>query len=409
MSARPLFLLFLSGLASCVSYERNDATPQSIAAIIDARVGGTFSVDQAIDVALRQNPRLQALTARLRAADAATTVPLPVRANWLGRNESVEALIDPIALLGLGPRGAAIDRAESRVLEAAAQLVVQRWQTIAGVATEFHIHKALQELQVTDLDLDVDSFERAGLASPVAAMQLRAAQARSHSEQVELTRERSDNLARLRELLGLPDHAQLTITAIVDDWLQQPEGTASEIVTRPDLSLAAARFEVADAELYQAVTEQYPSLKLGPNISLIGNPMRAMAMLQIPIGMQGLAEAARERREATRSELESAFLHARREASLSQQQLIATQAVAAATAAGLRSSAAAFDAARASIKVEVDAFAKFANAATKVMRNTMEHRRAVLARVRAEVQRASAYGWPRGQQPTPNKIPEQQS
>ena len=95
MSARPLFLLFLSGLASCVSYERNDATPQSIAAIIDARVGGTFSVDQAIDVALRQNPRLQALTARLRAADAATTVPLPVRANWLGRNESVEALIDP--------------------------------------------------------------------------------------------------------------------------------------------------------------------------------------------------------------------------------------------------------------------------------------------------------------------------
>ena len=160
MSARPLFLLFLSGLASCVSYERDDATPQSIAAIIDARVGGTFSVDQAIDVALRQNPRLQALTARLRAADAATTVPLPVRANWLGRNESVEALIDPIALLGLGPRGAAIDRAESRVLEAAAQLVVQRWHTIAGVATEFHIHKALQELQVVDLDLDVDSFER---------------------------------------------------------------------------------------------------------------------------------------------------------------------------------------------------------------------------------------------------------
>jgi outer membrane protein TolC len=213
----------------------------------------------------------------------------------------------------------------------------------------------------------------------------------------------------LRELLGLPDHAQLTITAIVDDWLQQPEGTAREIVTRPDLSLAAARFEVADAEFYQAVTEQYPSLKLGPNISLIGNPLRAMAMLQIPIGMQGLAEAARERREATRSELESAFLHARREASLSQQQLIATQAVAAATAAGLRSSTAAFDAAGASIEVEVDAFAKFANAATKVMRNTMEDRRAVLARVRAEVQRASAYGWPRGQQPTPTKIPEQQS
>jgi outer membrane protein TolC len=407
--ARPIVLLFLSSLASCVSYERDDATASSIAAIVDARVGGTFSVDHAIDVALRQNPRLQALSARLRAANAASTVPLPVRTNWRGRNETIEVLVDPIELLGLGTRGATIDRAESRVIEAAAELVVQRWQTIAGVVTEFRIHKALQELQVADLDLNVESFERAGLASPVAAMQLRAAQARNNSEQIELTRERSDNLARLRELLGLPDHAELTITAIADDWLQQPEGTASNIVTRPDLSLAAARFKVADAKFYQAVTEQYPALKLGPNISLDGNPLRAMAVLQIPIGMQGLAEAARERREASRAELESAFLQARREASLSQQQLIATQAVAAATAAGLQSSATAFEAARASIEVEVDAFAKFANAATQVMRNTMEHRRAVLARVRAEVQRASAYGWPRGQQPTKAKMPEQQS
>lgn len=409
MSARTLFLLLLSGLASCVSYERDDATPESIAAIVDARVGGTFTVDQAIDVALRQNPRLRALTARLRAADAATMVPLPVSANWLGRNESIEAVVDPIALLGWGPRGAAIDRAESRVLEAAAQLVVQRWQTIAGVVTEFRIHKTLQQLQVADLDLDVASFERAGLASPVAAMQLRAALARSNSEHLELARERSDNLARLRELLGLPDAAELTITAIDDNWLQQPEGTASDIITRPDLALAAARFEVANAEFSQAVAEQYPSLQLGPNVSLVGNPLRAMAMLRIPIGMQGLAEAARERREATRADLESAFLQAKREASVSQQQLVATQAVALATAAGLKSSTTTFDAARISIEVEVDAFAKFANAATKVMRSTMEHRRAVLAHVRAEVQRAAAYGWPRSQQPSQAKMTEQQS
>jgi hypothetical protein len=125
--------------------------------------------------------------------------------------------------------------------------------------------------------------------------------------------------------------------------------------------------------------------------------------------MQGLAEAAREHREATRAELESAFLQATREASVSQQQLVATQAVAMATAAGLQSSTTAFHAARASIEVEVDAFAKFANAATTVMRNTMEHRRAVLEHVRAEVQRATAYGWPRRQQPSPAKMPEQQS
>tara|TARA_R110002072_G_scaffold109160_1_gene236293 strand:- start:62074 stop:63303 length:1230 start_codon:yes stop_codon:yes gene_type:complete len=409
MLARPLLLLFLSGLASCVSYERDDATPQSVAAIIDARVGGTYTIDEAIELALHQNPRLQALLARLRAANAATTVPIPLRINWLGRREALEVLIDPIALLGLGPRGAAIDSAESLLLEAAAQLAVQRWRTIAAVVTEYRIYAALQKLQVADLNLDIESFERAGLASPVAALQLRAAQARSTSEQAQLTRERSDNLARLRELLGLPDSAELTITASTDDWLQQPDGTASDLVTRPDLSLAAAQFQVADAEFYQTVTEQYPSLQIGPNISLAGDPLRAMAVLQIPIGMQGLAEAARERREATRSELEAAFLLAKREASVSDQQLLATQADAAATAAGLQASTTAFDAARASIEVEVDAFAMFADAASMVMRNTMEHRSAVLAHARAEVQRAVAYGWPRIPQQSPPQMPEQQS
>ena len=408
MSARPLLLLLLSSLASCVSYQRNDATAPSIAAIVDARTGGTFTVDEAIDVALRQNPRIRALAARLRAANAATTVPLPMRVNWRGRNESLEVMVDPIALLGLGTRGAIIDGAESAVLEAAAELVVARWQIIADVATEFLVHAALQELQIADMDLSAESFERAGLASPVAAMQLRAAQSGNHSEQLQITRELSDNKARLRELLGLSDHAKLTITAIAEDWLQQPEGTSNEILKRPDLSLASARFQVADAKFYQSVTEQYPSLNIGPNITFDGNPLRAMAALQIPIGMHGRAEAAREIREASRAELETSYLRAKREASISQQQLIATQAVATATTAAVRSSTIALNAARATIEVDSGTFAQFAKAATQVVHQTMEHRRAVFARVRAEIQRAQAYGWPHGQQPKSDNMPEQQ-
>src|SRR5690606_8157328 len=148
------------------------ADTESTAAIVASRNGGTFSVEAAIELALQQNPRLRALTALVRAADANTIVPVTLRTEWRERMDAIEAVIDPIALLGLGPRGAAIDAADARLTEAVSQLAVQRWRTIAEIGEEFTIHAALCELKVTDLDLDVDAFERAGLASPIAAQQL---------------------------------------------------------------------------------------------------------------------------------------------------------------------------------------------------------------------------------------------
>jgi len=397
MSARQTHLLLISVLAGCVHYERDDSDAQSIAAEIDARTGGTYSIDEAIVLALHQNAELRAVEASVRAAGGERTVPLPMRAAWRGRVEAIEILLDPVALLGLGPRGAAIDAAQARHAEALAQLTVARWRVVAAVATEFQIHAALNRLKVVDLKLDVDAFEHAGLASNVAAQQLRAAQLREKSEQAELRRAHSDNRARLRELLGLPGHAALTITAMPESWLQQPKGTDAELLSRPDLLLAAARFEVADRDFQKAVADQYPSLQIGPNVSLVGDPLRAMGILQIPFAMQGLAEAARERREATRANLEVAFLAATREAATSEQQFATAMAVAAATSMTLQASTTAFAAARAAIEVEVQAFGSFSSAADMVMRNTLEHRRAVIEKARATVQRATAFGWPRKQ------------
>jgi len=394
MSARPTTLLLLTVFAGCVSYERDDADPQSIAAIVAQRTGGTFSIDDAIAIALRQNAELRAAEANVRAADAASTVPLIVRSDYRGRPETIELLVDPIALLGFGPRGAAIDTAVARHAEAVAQLATARWRVIAAIAEEFAIDAALTQLEVADLQLDVEAFERAGLAAPVAAQQLRAAQLRQVSEQAELDRARSDNHARLRELLGLPSNAELTLTPMPESWLQQPAGISAELLRRPDLALATARFEVADREFKKAVADQYPTLQIGPNISLLNDPLKAMGMLQMPFAMHGLAEAARLRRDAARVTLEAAYLAANREASLNQQQRNAAAATAAATAMALQASTTSFAAARAAIEVELDAFGTFSNAAVKVMRNTMEHRKAAVAKARADVRRAVAYAWP---------------
>jgi len=403
MSARPVFIFSLCILTSCVSYEPDRATPRSVAEAVETRRAGILGIDDAIQLTLEQNPELLALQARARAAGAATTVALPVQGEWRGRNEAAGMIVDPIALLGLGPRGAEIDLAKSQHIAATQALAVARWQKITAVVEEFLIYKALHQLSVADLRLDTDAFVKAGLASPLAATNLHAAQAKAASERVELDRAKNDCEARLRQLLGLPQSAPLTIQNIPDNWLLQPSGHDAELLSRPDLSLSAARFEVADAKFRKAVAEQYPSFQIGPNFSLRGDPLRSMAMLKIPIGMHGHAAAAREQREAARLDLEAAFLRARREASLNEEALRSAAAMSRAAETALQASTVAFEAARGAIEVESDAFANFASTARMVMRDTSEHRRAAIATARASIRRAAAFGWPGSQNDTEDK------
>ena len=71
MSARFILTLFIPVLTSCVSYEREEASPQSVADTVAARTSGVLSIDAAIQLALDQNPELRALEARARGAAAA--------------------------------------------------------------------------------------------------------------------------------------------------------------------------------------------------------------------------------------------------------------------------------------------------------------------------------------------------
>ena len=399
--ALPLGAVVLTGLGalpSCVSYEADDATPQSVAAVVDARPGGRFTVAEALALALRQHPELRALAARLRAAEAERTVPLPFAGELRGRNESIGLMVDPVALLGLGPRGGAIERQDAAWLEAAEQLAVARWRVAAEVVEAFAIDRALAELDVPDWSFDVDAFAAAGLAAAADVARLQAAVALAGRERAELERERADNASRLRHLLGLSAAAELVLehedTAASDNVLQQPAGTLQDLLHRPDLALAAARFELADAEFRLAVQEQYPRLQIGPNVSLRGDPLRAMGMLQLPVLTGGRAVAARERRLAARADLEDALLEARSEAEQRDQALQVAVAALAASAAESRASAESMRAASAAVDVEVDAFGMLARAASERMRAVAQHRQAVLQHERAQVWRASAYGWP---------------
>lgn len=385
-------------LAGCVAYERDDSDATSLAAAAQKREGGTFTWSDAVATALRQNAELLALEADVRAAGV-TSTPIDVDLAFPTDFIMLSAIVDPVALLGLGARGATMDVVRAEAVVATERLAVARWRTIAAVTEAFAVEASLAAIATPKLEVDTKAFERAGLASSLATAQLRAADARLAAEVTMLAAERDANRARLRELLGLPANATCEFARGDDPLIEQPQHEGDTILARPDLALATAEFRVADAEFALAVAEQYPSLRVGPDI-----PMRrglgvveSLWEARVPFATSGRAEAARERRDAARSRLLAAWLRADNEAVAADRALAAARAADDAAATGLQASVQALTIGKAAIRVEEDAFDRVAEAATMVARDAMERRLTALARARAEVARAVALGWPAAQ------------
>ncbi|MBL8749145.1 MAG: hypothetical protein JNK78_08295 [Planctomycetes bacterium] len=382
-------------IAGCVAYERDDSDAASVAATAQRREGGAFTWGEAVATALRQNAGLQALEAEARAAGAVST-PIDVDLEFPTDFIMLSAIVDPVALLGLGARGAAIDVARAEAAAAAERLAVARWRTIAAVTEAFVVEASLAAIATPGIEVDATAFERAGLASPLASAQLRTANARLAAERSGIAAERDTNRARLRELLGLPADADCRFAPGDGPALDDVQHSGDTILARPDLALATAEFRVADAAFALAVAEQYPSLRVGPDIPMqrgLG-VVESLWQARIPFATAGAAEAARERREAARARLLAAWLRADAEAVTADRALAAARAADDAATTALEASTRAFAIGKAAIRVEEDAFDKVAQAAAMVARDAMERRVAALARARAEVARAVALGWP---------------
>jgi len=394
MFARGTLLLWLAlSAASCVSYTPDTADPVAIATEVRQRRGGTFTFEAAVLAAFRQNADLRALAARARAAGAVVE-PTELQVEWRSDSDMVAVMLDPIAMLGFGVRGAANQQASAEASAAAQMLAAGRWRVAAALAEVWAVDQALATLAVPTFAIDADAWQRAGLASRLAADQARAATARAHAERLELTSARAAVLADFRRLLGLPDHADVDLVPTDPDWLRQPSPSDAALLARPDVAIAAAAFQVADGAFRRAVWEQFPSLMIGPDIPLMGGALQTMAVLRLPIAAHGRALAAREQRDAARAELEAACLEASREASRAEAELAAADANVQATAAGLTASEGMLAAALVEVQTEGEAFERAASAANMAMRDTMERRQAVIHFARARVQRAVAWGWP---------------
>lgn len=380
-----------TALAGCVAYEAEDVTLQQSAAALPRHVG-TLTFDQAVALAMAHNGEIQAREAECRAAGLDV---MPTELQGQLQQESLALMIDPLALLGLTQRGASSFLAESRASEAAAALAQTRWRIVAAIAEVFAHHRALDGLQqVPVVAVDGEAFSAAGLASPVAIDQVRGAAASADAERHAIAAEKATQIAELRQMLGLSPASELDLVLPSAEWPQVREADEEALLRRPDLALALARYRTADAEFRKAVADQYPSLMIGPDVPLRGGTIDPMAILRLPLGAAGPAEAARERRDAARCRLSDALALAANEAASSAAQHEVAVVRERAVRASARASAHALAAATAALQVEVDAFERVSEKAPMAVRDTMEAREAAVAAARARVRSAVAAGWP---------------
>ncbi|MCA8963933.1 MAG: hypothetical protein KDC48_03560 [Planctomycetes bacterium] len=385
-------MLWLAPLGACVTYSPDHADVATVAAEAAQRQGGTFTLERAFTTALSDNPALLAAESRARAAGAMIQ-PLTLQSEWRSGTEMLGVMLDPVAVLGLGPRGGATGRDEALAAQAAAQLVAERWRVLGEIAEAFAVDYALAPLTSPTIDVRTGDFRAAGLAAPVAATRLEAGQQAAVAERAALARDRIDNLARLRALLGLSATASLQLVHDAQPWRDFATGDET-LLQRPDLTLATSRWQVADAEFRQAVADQYPSLMIGPEFPLRGGPLEAMAVLRVPLLQHGPAASARERRQAAREDLLEAFLQVVAEATSADSTRTATEAQRTAAAARQRASETALQAALVAVQVEVDAFGELAEAAVMAVEDTRMLREISIVAARAQVRAAVAHGWP---------------
>ena len=378
--------------ASCVSY---DAAPLALDEL--ARSTPTLPDDAALSFpaavafALQHNPELRQLTAAARAAglDAPAT---ELQGQYQGDRRMLAAMVDPVALLGLGPRGAAQGLADARAAEAAAALAVARWRMIGRLAELYAADTALAQLPSPEFDVDAAPFVQAGLASPQSAAQARAAAAGAAAERRAITIERQLLRHELGPLLGLGKDQPITLMPIEPDWPELP--TDQALHRRPDLALALARYTTADAEFRRAVADQYPALMIGPEAPLRGGMIDVMAWLRLPLFATAAARATRERRTAEQAAVHGALLAAEHDAESSRDRLVQAAAQVEAAQASAEASAQALRAAAVAVEVEIDAFERLAERAQMAVRDAVERRLATVDAARARVRLAVARGWP---------------
>ena len=242
-----------------------------------------LTADEAVELALRNNPDLRALRARTAVAAGKVSASDQLQNPELRLSQlRLDQMVDGKTTLELGMRfrperpgtlGARTheaemsQRAEEAEIANAARVLTEQVRALhAGVAlSDEEIREAVREIELRKERLEyVSARVDAATATKLDLSMARLDLATAVDERLALVTERERDLSELKRLLSLPKDQELGCRA--DDGDLEPKDvtqTEEELIrmaleSRPELSRRAARIAEAEAEAFQERAEQYP-------------------------------------------------------------------------------------------------------------------------------------------------------
>ncbi len=236
--------------------------------------------------------------------------------------------VDLLGLLGLGPAGAARELADARVRRALGELERTAWSArvevdrararLAAVRTQAG---ALREL-LAEADGDRERIEILARRGRVAAQGLDAAELALgllRKELRALEGEEAGARAALAVAAGIAPSSPCldalgsgTLADLEARALPEPPAPAEWASRSPELRLGLLEYAVAEAEVRAAAAARWPSFELGPHLLWRADELLTGVVtgtsIPWPGAVRGPLRAALERREASQSALEDAWL-----------------------------------------------------------------------------------------------------
>lgn len=397
-----LLALLALPICACARYLPSSFDLEEAERALPTADGETLDFDTAAMQLVQRHPRLAAARARARAINL---TPGPEPLVFRGRSvegdlEEVTVETDILALLGLGPRpkAAALARAiRHRRLQV---LHEEARDLFAELAEAFAIERALAEHTSPVPELDLKSFEEAGLVSERTRQAARAALAEAQAEAEILAVARREATRRIVELTGArPAESPPAIASVDAGWPAVPSAEdRTLLLTRGDLLSAYGAFHEADRRYSLAVARQIPTLefRLGSLIEL-DRPLQLLR-LRIPLDATDEARAAHAARCAEVETVRALVLAALHDAASKRLLWTEAQARVASAAASLQAATTLRTSERSRLETTPEAFTTWVLAWGQEVRASRSLREARVALAKARVRAARAAGWPTAEQ-----------
>ena len=384
-------------LAGCVQHRTQIVSVEASAAAIPEAPTGPLSFEEAVRLLVDRHPGLAATRAAIGAVNLSPGPQPLVGSVQIMDGRAGESILrtDLLSLLGLGPRKAELALARAMRDERIRAHHQRARDLVAELAEVYVVEQVLASLPPPRVELDVDAYETAGLASTSLLAAARSVTAEGRAEEEVIASLLADARREVAHLIGAAPSSAIEPVGVDAAWPGLPEVDRRKLLlARGDLQTLLAAWRTTDARYRYQVERQVPNLVLGlgGNVDL-DFPMQLL-QVELPLDAPAAALAAEQARRVAFHRLEEGVLDALHAAESASLEWNAAQARLEAAAERRKAAAALLTARQAVLATDSAGLDAVVLVAGRVVDAARQYREAGVAEARARVRAARAAGWP---------------